>query len=56
LPPAIDTQIVIGRSAASAIARRSGLFVSLEFLPWCPIANLAKGLEIVEERIVRMAG
>lgn len=49
LPPAIDTQIVI--EAFGGVCDRAaqhGLFVSLEFLPWCPIANLAKGREIVE--------
>lgn len=47
-PPAVETGIVV--EAFGGICDRAaqhGLLVSLEFLPWCPIANLA-ALEIVQ--------
>jgi len=49
IPPAIDPHIV-GDAFGGVCDRAAqhGLLVSLEFLPWCPIANLTQGLEIVK--------
>jgi sugar phosphate isomerase/epimerase len=48
-PPAIDTPVVIEAfGGVCDRAARHGLLVSLEFLPWCPIANLATARAIVE--------
>ena len=48
-PPAINPQIV-GDAFGGVCDRaaKHGLLVSLEFLPWCPIANITQGLEIVQ--------
>lgn len=48
-PPAIDPKIV-GEAFGGVCDRaaKHGLLVSLEFLPWSPIANITQGLEIVK--------
>jgi sugar phosphate isomerase/epimerase len=48
-PPAVDPRVV-GEAFGGVCDRaaKHELLVSLEFLPWCPIANLAQGLEIVK--------
>jgi len=48
-PPAVETRIVAEAfGGVCDRAARYGLLVSLEFLPWCPIVNLATALKIVQ--------
>ncbi|MGE0823104.1 MAG: sugar phosphate isomerase/epimerase family protein [Candidatus Binatia bacterium] len=48
-PPAVETAILVDAfGGVCDRAAQHGLLVSLEFLPWCPINNLAAALEIVQ--------
>src|SRR5262249_52888103 len=48
-PPAVETHIVAEAfGGVCDRAARHGLLMSLEFLPWCPIGNLATTLNIVQ--------